>query len=64
MGRHSHSPSGEILASLKIVLELAQAGLTGIGVPGVEAIPAIPLKIISYFEVRLSPVTPHLTLTV
>lgn len=54
MGRHSHLPSGEILAPLKVVLELAQAGLAGIGIPGVEAIPAIPLKIISYFEVRFS----------
>lgn len=40
------------LADVKTVFQLAQEGLKGIGIPGVEAIAGIPLLILSYFEVN------------
>lgn len=39
------------LSDVKAVLETAEKGLTGIGLPGVEPIDGIPLLIIRYYEV-------------
>lgn len=39
------------LGMLKVVFELAEKGLTGIGIPGVEPIAGVPLTIIRYYEV-------------
>jgi hypothetical protein len=52
-GSMSMRPKGPfILRAIKDTLEIAGAALTGIGIPGIEAIPAIPLKIIAICEVR------------
>lgn len=49
--RLSSSTGKSVLGSVKTLFELAEAGLRGIGIPGVEAIAAVPLRIISYYEV-------------
>jgi hypothetical protein len=47
----SQSRGPLVLRTIKDVLGLAVDALKGIGIPGVEAIPAIPLRIIAIFEV-------------
>ena len=47
----SQSRGPLVLRTIKDVLGLAADALKGIGIPGVEAIPAIPLRIIAIFEV-------------
>lgn len=51
MGKKSETA----LSTLKVALQTAEAGVTGIGIPGVEAIPKIPLLVIKYFEVNYPP---------
>jgi hypothetical protein len=42
-----------LLQATKDLLETTADGIKGIGIPGVEAIPAVPLRIIAIFEVRV-----------
>jgi hypothetical protein len=45
-------PKGpSVLKVIKDALELAADALKGVGIPGIEAIPAIPLRIIAICEV-------------
>lgn len=41
-----------ILSGIKTALTVADSGLKGIGLPGVEGLPSLLLTIISYYEVR------------
>lgn len=49
----AQKPSGAFKGSVKMFFEGLEAGLAGIGVPGVEAIAKVPLLIIRYCEVRM-----------
>lgn len=43
--------SGTALQTVKWLLESAEAGLAGVGIPGVEAIAKVPLLVLRYYEV-------------
>lgn len=50
-------PNTRLISAMRIMLEGAEAALKGAGIPGVEAIPAIFLKIIAYCQVCCSDLT-------
>jgi hypothetical protein len=54
MGKNGNSKAHDALLGVKTALELAEAVLRGIGIPGVEAIAAVPLRIIAWCEVGTS----------
>jgi hypothetical protein len=52
-----------ILSGIKTVLQLADGGLKGLGIPGVEGLPSLLLTIISYYEASpriILPLAPHI----